>query len=376
MTSDLPQTKARRLIGICSLVRTTIDRDQRFQLRRSKFAQRENMESSTTTTTTTPSEITLEHGLSNVGKSDAPKHFRHKAYRDGKPRPLLRGWLHAFVSCVLVLAILASIVSPVFRTILGATWYEQMSFLAGKLLSYGASAYYHIVDFKSLAWSRWANVMDLVLIAPAMWGICALCAPANSLGTGTRVSHWMGELYVLIGTSISSPALLACPCLALFAIDFRSTLMHGLTGRNLHTSPKSAVLLANAVAVHLQFASKIPGGSELRNIVLVVYYIWSELCIYSLCVGWELSPFALVYDPRSVPVAARLWYCTVVFYLASFACAKVVDDFRMKECAIFPWHWWPRVRGRWTLHEEFHVLLLVADFCVLSGVIERYRATN
>ena len=165
MTSDLPQSKARRLIGICSLVRTTIDRDQRFQLRRSKFAQRENMESSTTTTTTTPSEITLEHGLSNVGKSDAPKHFRHKAYRDGKPRPLLRGWLHAFVSCVLVLAILASIVSPVFRTILGATWYEQLSFLAGKLLSYGASAYYHIVDFKSLAWSH----------QPC--GAYALCAP-------------------------------------------------------------------------------------------------------------------------------------------------------------------------------------------------------
>ena len=64
-----------------------------------------------------------------------------------------------------------------------------------------------------------------------------------------------------------------------------------------------------------------------------------------------------VVGPGTEGTLARLWVAQVTTYVLGFSCGKVVDDFRMHEPLCFPHH----RRGYWTLHEDFHTLVLLAD---------------
>jgi len=63
--------------------------------------------------------------------------------------------------------------------VLGLRRIEQLGFLGGKLLSYAASAYYHLVDFSDSGWLRWANILDVAAVPFAEFGIIAGCASAS-----------------------------------------------------------------------------------------------------------------------------------------------------------------------------------------------------
>jgi hypothetical protein len=92
--------------------------------------------------------------------------------------------------------------------------------------------------------------------------------------------------------------------------------------------------------------------------VVVLYFIWGELVCYSLVVG--SMPFGEAFaDAGTVGTMTRLWVAQVVTYLVGFSCGKVVDDFRMIEPICFPHHRW--FKGYWTLHEDFHSFVLLAD---------------
>lgn len=51
------------------------------------------------------------------------------------------------------------------------------------------------------------------------------------------------------------------------------------------------------------------------------------------------------------------WICACLTYVASFTLAGPVTASHLEEPVFFKWH----NRGVWSLHEDFHLVLLVAD---------------
>ena len=131
-------------------------------------------------------------------------------------------------------------------------------------------------------------------------------------------------------------------------------------------------LLSILFSGYFKFKTKVPGRADLRSAVVVVYYVCSELAAYSLATGFN-TPFL---EPLKHPTTATwpelFWYATPVFYVSAFACGAMVDEFRMKECVCFPHHAW--FREKWTLHEDFHFLLLLADAFAAASMITSYQA--
>lgn len=110
----------------------------------------------------------------------------------------------------------------------------------------------------------------------------------------------------------------------------------------------AAVLTLNVALVALQFRnglSHAPGDASARSLVCVAYYLYNEL----------VAGRAADHHP--------LWRVTWLLYVPAFACAAGVDEFRERgaEPLVLPHH----RKGRWSLHEDFHAALLLAD--VYSG---------
>jgi hypothetical protein len=103
---------------------------------------------------------------------------------------------------------------------------------------------------------------------------------------------------------------------------------------------------------------------------VVVYYVCSELALYSLCVGFDRPFLEPLRNISTTPWHTLLWYGTPVFYVSAFVCGGLVDEFRMNECVCFPHHHW--LRGKWTLHEDFHFLLLIADLLAACSIAMIY----
>jgi predicted membrane channel-forming protein YqfA (hemolysin III family) len=212
-----------------------------------------------------------------------------------------------------VIFLIASAASSTVGTVLG-TREEQMGFIVGKLLSCGASAAYHLVDCRSKKVLRWLNIIDLLMVPPAVYALIS-GSSAGSMWGSDRCEKWMNNLYLILGVC-------------------------GL----------------NAFGVWLEFRTEVPGDAAVRSVVVILYFVWGEIVCYGLAVG--STPFGeAISSPGTLGTTARLWAAQVVTYLIGFSCGKVVDDFRMHEPLCFPHH----RKGYWTLHEDFHVFVLIAD---------------
>ena len=221
--------------------------------------------------------------------------------------------MHGLITVVLVLFLIAGVASPTVGTVLG-TREEQIGFIVGKLLSCFASATYHLVDFRSAKLLRWANILDLLMVPVAVYALVSGASTGSIWGDG-RHEKWMNNFYLILG-----------------------------------------VFVANAFGVWLEFRTDTLGDAAVRSAVVVLYFIWGEFVCYGLAVG--STPFGeAISSPDTVGTTSRLWVAQVITYLVGFACGKVVDDFRMREPVCFPHH----CKGVWTLHEDFHMFVLLAD---------------
>jgi hypothetical protein len=115
--------------------------------------------------------------------------------RDSKPRPLLRGWLHGILTVLLLGFLIGSLVSKEVGTLLGSRE-EQLGFIVGKLLSCGASASYHLIDFRSPTWLRWLNIFDLLFVPIAVWALVSGGSSASPWGDD-RHERWVNNLYLI-----------------------------------------------------------------------------------------------------------------------------------------------------------------------------------
>jgi hypothetical protein len=84
-----------------------------------------------------------------------------RMYADGKPRPLYRGVLHATVASILVFP-LSYLVIGLFSGALDFRWHGVAGFIAGKGVSYGASAFLHLYNFRNVRDATTALKIDLV----------------------------------------------------------------------------------------------------------------------------------------------------------------------------------------------------------------------
>ena len=242
----------------------------------------------------------------------------------------MRGWLHGFITLALVIYLVISLGSP--TTFVLGTRLQQFGFIIAKLCSYGASAYYHLVDFQSIMWLRWANIIDVAMVPMAAVAIMSCMSEGSFIGYGSMRDRWLCELGVA-----------------------------------------ALAMALNCFGVWLQFRTPVPGSADFRSVVTVIYYLYCEAVAYRVAVGFDRGFFAAVIAPASVSIAARIWYATIPAYCTAFGFGKVVDDFRMEECVCLPHHKFKSLVGKWTLHEDFHVLVLVADAVAVSMLVAHHR---
>jgi len=93
----------------------------------------------------------------------------HECYADGKPRPMLRGWLHGFVSIAVIPPLLVAVSVGLVTATLPYRWWTALGFLLGKGLSYAASSVFHLVPFKSVHRARQGLICDLMMIPVSVW---------------------------------------------------------------------------------------------------------------------------------------------------------------------------------------------------------------
>ena len=175
-----------------------------------------------------------------------------------------------------------------------------VAMLVLKVLVYAASAAFHLVAWKLPQQERRALIVDVSLIPLGILGGVLPFSDEGGLG---------------------------------FATDF---------------ALGAALTLLNVVFVAFQFRhgpSFQPGDSGPRSLVLVGYWLYNEV-VAGRVLGFD----------------NWLWQLTPVLYLTAFACANGVDAHRAKvaEPVVLPHH----RKGVWSLHEDFHLMLLIADaFC-------------
>ena len=169
--------------------------------------------------------------------------------------------------------------------------------LATKMAVYAASAAYHLVCWNEPHLERRALIVDVSLVPLAILGGVL---PFSELG----------------GLGIAKDCALGAFVLALNVLFVAVQFRHGPKYQPLDSTP--------------------------RSIVCILYFVYNEV-VAGLALGfdtvrWKLTPF---------------------FYLSAFLCAAGVDKHResLREPLVFPHH----RKGLWSLHEDFHFLLLVAD---------------
>ena len=169
--------------------------------------------------------------------------------------------------------------------------------LAFKSVVYAASAAFHLVCWQSPAAERAALIVDVSLVPVAVLGSVMPFSDAGALGVTSDLALGAAILAVNI---------------VLVAIQFRRG----------HRHP--------------------PGDSTPRSLVCVSYYMYNEI-ICGRAIGFDTLG----------------WMMTPVLYGTAFACAAGVDKFResCKEPMLLPHH----RKGRWSLHEDFHFMLALAD---------------
>ena len=169
--------------------------------------------------------------------------------------------------------------------------------LSGKAIVYTGSAAFHLVCWSAPQAERWALIADVSLVPIAILGGILPFSSVGGLGPN-------GDLK--LGAAVW---LLNC---ALVGFQFRRGHRH------------------------------TPGGSEPRSIVCILYYLYNE-----------------VVAGRAIGFTNPLWQLTPVLYVSAFLCAGAVDKHReaCEEPLVFLHH----RKGFWSLHEDFHLILLIAD---------------
>lgn len=246
------------------------------------------------------SSIALAEVLLQQSPSPKVVPWRARQYADGKPRPLFRGMLHGLLACLLLGAIALCI----------TVWHSMPLTLGftGKLLTYGASAVFHLYPYSSTANLTKAFVVDLISVPFSMCGSVVAFAADKDSGTYVR------EL------------ILAASTIGLNAI---------------------AVLWQTQGQLGLQTRSD--RSDTPRSVIISAYLAWS---------------FIFMGDVAGFDV---LWVLMLGVTLLAAVLAHPVTKEHAKEPSLkwVPWH----VRGMWSLHEDFHVALACADACWLAKLL-------
>jgi len=181
------------------------------------------------------------------------------------------------------------------------TPFPLLGMVACKGIVYGASAAFHLVCWPSHYSERLALITDVSLVPLAILGGILPFSVAGGLGVANDCA---------LGAAVLALNVL------LVAFQFRRGHLH------------------------------VPGDSTPRSLVCVAYYAYNEV-VAGRALGFE----------------SLGWRLTPLLYCSAFACAAGVDKYResCSEPLIFPHH----RRGIWSLHEDFHGLLAIAD--VFSG---------
>ena len=229
---------------------------------------------------------------------------RPRRYADGKPRPLFRGVIHVVQSVVIVGCLVAGTAAQ--------SWTFALA-LVFKLLTYAASATFHIYPFSSVAGVTNAFIADL------------LCVPCTAIGA---VTAFVPEAD---GAIIAREAGIAVTTLALNAL---------------------AVLYQTRGQIGLQ--TRVDRTDAPRSVITGAYSIWAFTFV-GLSSGFD-----------------ELWGAMVGLTVAAVLLSTPVTKAHEEE----PTLTWParpvwHVKGVWSLHEDFHLILAGADVVWLLMVLRR-----
>merc|ERR1719362_17711 len=182
-----------------------------------------------------------------------------ETYRNGHPRPLLRGLLHGVITLFLVPTIL--VLSGLLSVeILPKDFWLLLVHLLAKFLSYGASASLHLYPFQTQYVERRVWKADLTMIPVSVWGTCSSFLPL------------MEEFLLLL-----------CIALVVTTLSFACTVIMG--------KPKSD---------RSRKFRKLAGIS--RQVILLLFFFGC-----SLIVGWRMH-----FETR--------WGVSLALYLLGFFC--------------------------------------------------------
>lgn len=333
----------------------------------------------------------------------------HRVYRDGKPRPLLRGWLHGGTALIFLVMLVLFLG---YRTKLAASGHGSesagdrgvLSLLLGKCAVMAASASYHLIPFSSYGAVRLANAVDLALIPLSIFASIAPFASANSEQFLHEVTLVVGILCFNIVVVVFQflPSISAHPPhrgskasgsrpdqdeTVSSSAQSSSNESQASGGRmplrklrgaeNGGTTRAGGMLLRGSLEDETKEQPRVrldsddvnsskplplemDGGSGLgagrswhtvlspeqwsavRHVILVFYFLYACVMGYR-CVG--LAPLLVT---------------SAVLYVFAFSMAVVVDEAghaREPVVPCLPHH----TQGVWSLHEDFHVTLLLAD---------------
>jgi hypothetical protein len=216
---------------------------------------------------------------------------RSSEYADGKPRPLFRGVLHGLMA----LALAAGAIESSF---LGLP--ELAMGFAGKMVTYGASANFHLYPFSSVKGVTRAFIADVAFI---------LFAPAGGLAP------------FLLGAETSVVAR--------------------------EVALASLAILLNFACVAWQCAgqsglrTRADRSDTPRTVVLVAYTAWAFIFV-----GTRTA-------------FSGVWCALLGLSILAIAVSLPVTQAHAEEPHVerVPWH----ARGIWGLHEDFHLVLAISD---------------
>lgn len=217
---------------------------------------------------------------------------RVREYADGKPRPLMRGVLHGLLSLGLLGGAVFS--ARLFPAICAG--------LTGKMITYGASALFHLYPFKTVRTVTRAFVVDIALVPFSVCGAGAAFVTSASVVRETCIA----------GVVVA---------LNLIAVIWQT---HGQVGLNTRSD-----------------RSDMP-----RSVIVTMYSIW-VLTFVGLSAGF-----------------AGMWPPVLALAVLAGLLAGPVGDAHELE-PTFGWARWHAL-GVWSLHEDFHLLLALSDACWLA----------
>lgn len=246
-------------------------------------------------------------------------------YRDGTPRPLLRGTLHGFlalIGTVFTLAILTE----------GRAWLPFAAFMGLKTVTMTASAFLHLYPFKESADARRALVLDLLCVPCSIWGNTCLVAytPVQPSFRGSPASSTLSTgIHIALGVCFLMNALL---------VRYQFSAVVG------KSSKENASLKARSDAPRMK--------------ILALAAVVSFTSIYVLL----LRPLSTHPNPYHKSIAVWCWL-GLGLGLVGAGLAQPVTISRSNDLSwteTWPWRIW-HVKNLWGLHEDMHVVFLLAD---------------